>query len=126
MNKKLRRIIACLALVLGITGTAVATNVVPASAYLTECGVNVYDPSHVYSLCWNHASNGGLNQQRVMYRCADAPYGSGHVNFVPGYFYGPWANEGQYSFGSCAGRTYIGHAIPYIFAPPGEPTYQLR
>lgn len=83
--KKLRRIIACLALVVGVGGVAVGTGVAPASALLSGCSLDYNYPNGypaVYSYCaWQ---SGSPNQkQRAWGQCNVTPWGGG-------FYYGGW------------------------------------
>lgn len=112
MNKKLRRIIACLALVLGITGTAVATNVLPASAYLTNCTATKhfnYPHSYGTSVCTNYSGTPGYQQVRI--KC----YAT--ITWVDfgGPVWGPVVSLGQVSTAYCPpNHPYLSYAITEV------------
>lgn len=93
---KLKRALAALALALSLAFATVGTSVSPASAYLTNCYATATDATHMFSVCYGHANNGGLNQQRAYLWCGD--------DFDPTHNYlvlGAWVNQNYRSYASC-------------------------
>lgn len=101
--KKLRMIIACLALALGITGTAVATNIVPAHAVTAgDCVWIDYSNSFTVkcsTLDYNYAGNG-------TYR-AGAKCWNGALNYTG---YGAIVTIGHWSTVVCSSGYYTSGA----------------
>lgn len=95
-----RKLIACLALALGIGGVAVATNVIPASAQLSNCIIQqTSNPDGSFARCTTQTSPS--DQMRDVISCH---YGNNHV-----IIYGSWVNRGIYSIAQC----YTGYSIDW-------------
>jgi len=104
----MKKLIACIALLLAVFGLAEATNVTPVSAYLSTCSTYYYPGKWQYgagagSVCYNHVNNGGNNLQRVRMTCRKT---GGYAI----YRYGPWVLEDYTSFAYCASDEYVDDA----------------
>ena len=106
----MKKIFACILLLLASIGIIGTVNVPPTSAYLTTCSVAQYGPYVGGAICYNTVNNGGLNYVRLQYRCRNAAN-----TWVTGYFYAQWTPEDVMSSGSCYGRTLYGVRVDYIF-----------
>lgn len=95
MNKKLRRIIACLALVLGIGGASLAGSTTANAAQLYNCQNGYFTPSTFSDFCTGiDFAQAGAGQMRVSVKCIIG-------NTISGKYVGPWVGRGVTSSVSC-------------------------
>lgn len=80
--KKFKRMIACLVLMLGLSGAALASNAMPASANVGDCAHYSWSPTFSWgrAICY---TGGVYNHMHVLVKCTDNRWYQGNNVYLP-------------------------------------------